>query len=659
MQQLKLIYQILKNMGWRYFRYRIWYELRKKTGLLKRDFPTNPEKKQWISLEDWKKSEPHFFFESREKLKIHRNPTEKLKAKFNKNKSGIFTFFSSIDFELGQEYNWITNPENSFNYPLNHWTEIQDFSTESGDIKYVWEKSRFSFIYSIIRYDYHFQQDQADFVFSEIKSWILANPINQGPNWRCSQEISLRVLNWTFALNYYKNSNWLSEELFQEIQHAIYWHMRHVYSNINFSRIAVRNNHAITETLTLYLIGLLMPHFEEADKWKKQGKKWFEEEIAYQIYEDGTFLQFSMNYHRVVIQLLTWALYLSEKNNEEFSEATYKKAQKSLQFLMVCQDEKTGQLPNYGANDGALFFPFNDSDYRDYRPQLNALFYYFKKSNYILEAELKEDTLWYSYGFVSEKIQNIDTNQTTAQRASTDSGLGKFSQDFGSFFRGKFEFNNGGYYIFKEQNSFSFIRCGNHKDRPSQADNLHLDIWVNGENILRDSGSYKYNTDQESMRYFNGTSSHNTIMLGDNDQMKKGPRFIWFDWTQAIKSKTIETNEYFEFTGEISAFKHLKKGIIHKRIVRKYKNKLKWIITDEVNDNLNLPLVQIWNPGKSFLKNYFISSSDKNGNILKENFSDSWYSGYYGLKEKTNQLVFSSHLTKINTIIERNRTNKL
>ena len=80
----------------------------------------------------------------------------------------------------------------------------------------------------------------------------------------------------------------------------------------------------------------------------------------------------------------------------------------------------------------------------------------------------------------------------------------------------------GGFYFLREKDAFSFIRCGNHKDRPSQADNLHLDLWVNGENILRDGGSYKYNADAESLRYFFGTASHNTIMLGDLDQMKKG-----------------------------------------------------------------------------------------------------------------------------------------
>ena len=39
---------------------------------------------------------------------------------------------------------------------------------------------------------------------NEIIDWIDKNPVNCGPNWKCSQEISLRVMNWVFAIYFYK-----------------------------------------------------------------------------------------------------------------------------------------------------------------------------------------------------------------------------------------------------------------------------------------------------------------------------------------------------------------------------------------------------------------------------------------------------------------------
>ena len=81
-----------------------------------------------------------------------------------------------------------------------------------------------------------------------------------------------------------------NKDLFNKIMHSIYWQIHHVYKNINFSRISVRNNHAITETLVLYLSDKLFPFLPNVKKWSSKGKVWFEQEIEYQIYPDGTFL---------------------------------------------------------------------------------------------------------------------------------------------------------------------------------------------------------------------------------------------------------------------------------------------------------------------------------------------------------------------------------
>src|SRR5690606_315223 len=138
-------------------------------------------------------------------------------------KNGEFEYFSHLKIKIGDDYDWITNPDSGYKYKLDHWLDIDDYNVANGDIKYVWEPSRFSHLYSIIRYDYHFETDCSKEVFTKIIDWIDKNGINVGPNYKCSQEISLRVLNWVFALNYYKNSKFLTAEVFNKIQHSIYW----------------------------------------------------------------------------------------------------------------------------------------------------------------------------------------------------------------------------------------------------------------------------------------------------------------------------------------------------------------------------------------------------------------------------------------------------
>jgi hypothetical protein len=625
MGKISKIINLARNMGWRYVSFRARYELLRRSGLFKSKFPAAPRFKQYLTLEEWKKQDMPFFFKNRAALTFARNPMPELKETYTNIKNGKFLLFNSLLTDLGKNYDWVTNPDSGFHYDTKkHWTQIADYSKEAGDIKFVWEKSRFSYLYDVIRYDYHFNEDCAEFVFSEIISWIKSNPVNRGPNYRCSQEMSLRVLNWTFALNYYRNSPFLTDEIFNQVQYAIYWHMDHVYKNIDFSRIAVRNNHAITETLALYLAGMLYPSLPGAATWKQRGKKWFEEEIAYQVYEDGTFLQFSMNYHRIVVQLFTWAITLSEKNGERFSDMVYERAKKSVMFLRTCMVDENGWLPNYGANDGALFFKLSSSHFRDYRPQLQA-------SASVLGMDMQigsfEDVAWYGVANSQKEIVAVKD--------------------------GVYSFGQGGYYVMREPEMLTFIKCGSYKDRPSQADNLHIDIWYKGENVLLDAGSYKYNTDEQTMRYFGGTQSHNTVMLGDNDQMLKGGRFIWYYWPSCLNAVLEERSAEYIFDGKVNVFRHLKDGIVHRRIIVKQKSVPVWQVKDEITGAPGgMKAKQLWHlPLVTNYKVGIIAFTPEGKSVLAE-VKEGWYSSLYGQKEKTEEHSFSDENMIIQTTIK-------
>ncbi|WP_231372788.1 heparinase II/III-family protein [Aureivirga sp. CE67] len=606
----KLATQLVKNMGLRYTSYRVFNVFEQKSGRLKKKHPMHVFSQNFISFDGWRKSN-FSFLNLRSETK---NPTQVLEEKASRILSGEILFFSSEWKNIGLDYNWITNPVTGFEYDISkHWSEIPDLAKEAGDIKFVWEKSRFSFLQTILRYDFHFGKNNAEFIFSQIENWIDMNPVNQGPNWRCSQEISLRIFNWCFALDFYKNDKALTKQRWDKIQNTIYWSLHHVYHHIDFSRIAVRNNHAITETLFLTLSELLFPFIPETKKWAKVGRKYFEEEIDYQIYDDGTFLQFSMNYHRVVIQLLSLGITISEKYKKPFSDNVYKKAYKSLNFLYQCLQEENGYLPNYGANDGALFFPLSDRDYRDYRPQLNSLHKiitgnYIYKENYLIEDFL-------DFELDSKKMNNL-------------------TKVFGSQ-----SFDVGGYYICRNSENFTFIRCGNHKNKPVQADNLHIDIWKDGENIMRDSGTYKYNTDDLTQSFFKDTLGHNTVMIDEKPQMLRGSRFMWFYWTQRIDAKWSENNDYFIFSGEISAYRYLNKKIRHNRKVFISKSKDKWIVEDSIFNADNYSKKQLWHYD-DFNWNWKLE------NELEVEDKKSFNSEYYGIKNvgKCKQISFSKKI---------------
>ena len=140
-----------------------------------------------------------------------------------------------------------------------------------------------------------------------------------------------------------------------------------------------------------------------------------------------------------------------------------------------------------------------DDDYRNYQSQLDDL----RAVLYGFVKKFSESQEWYG-------LQDLEINNTTKE--------------------GIFSFYDSGYQIIQESDVKTFIRCGSYKDRPSQADNLHLDIWANGINYLWDPGSFLYNTDSETLNSFIGTAGHNTVSINGENQMLKGERFIWYNW---------------------------------------------------------------------------------------------------------------------------------
>lgn len=608
-------------MGIRYVFFRIFYELKRKSGFLKKSYPVKPPFRTWITLSDWKKSPPPFFFSSINDFQKPSMASPLLIEKAQRILKGEVQFFQG-EWKKIEPNDWLTNLSSGYHYDVRkHWTEIPDFDPVYGDIKYVWERSRFSFLQTILRYDAQNGSDSSTWVFNQMESWIDHNPINQGPNYRCSQETSLRLFNWILALYFYKDAESLTQNRWSKILFYIYWQIKHVRENINYSRIIVRNNHAITETLLLYTAGLLFPFFEEASEWKESGKKWFEEEIEYQIFEDGGYLQFSFNYHRVVIQLLTWAIALSEKHKEKWSAVVYERAHASLNLLVNCQDQTSGRLPNYGSNDGSLFFNWNDASFRDFRPALDSL--HFLLTGRSLYKHSYEDRVWFG----------IDRGIMNLKPLTLNNGTQSFPK--------------AGIFTFRKNDLLIFINCVTYKVRPLQADNLHLDLWYKGENLLVDGGSFRYNTDPNTTSYFMGTESHNTVMLGQHDQMHKGPRFIWLNWTRAIQAGWKEEENHIVFEGAIRAFDHLGKLVHHRKVtINEQLNKL--TVTDQVTGKHDEVMRQLWHLLPQNKDRIKIEIQTDGASELR---TERNYSSTYGVVEPCWQMEVSKRSNSITTEI--------
>lgn len=430
----------------------------------------------------------------------------------DKIQDGIFTFFSLHEITVGNPPQWNTHPLTKQAVPADrHWSEIGDFGF--GDIKWTWELSRFSWAYTLVRAYWQTQDEKYCEIFWQLlASWCKENPPNTGPQWKCGQEIALRIMALCFALSGFINAKTTTKKRVKQLCDLIYCSTHRIEKNIHYA-LSQKNNHGISEALGLWTVGLLFPEFTQSKRWLQIGEKWLVKQAAELIYADGAFSQHSFNYQRLMLQLYLWYLQLAKLNNLKIPAIIYKRVQRSYLFLLQLQDTSTGYMPNYGQNDGALILPLNDCDYRDFRPVLQALHYFYTQEKLYTAGPWDEDLFWlFGQEALGAKLSSVKKTELQAPI--------------------------GGYHTLQGEDSWLFVRSVNKfKHRPSQADILHVDLWWRGLNIALDAGTYSYNAPEPWSNALTETRFHNVLHIAGKNQMQRVNRFLWLPWLQGSFSQ--------------------------------------------------------------------------------------------------------------------------
>jgi hypothetical protein len=533
----------------------------------------------------------------------------------------IFAFSNEyFDYSEDGNVNWQMNPISKVKADSSlSWNRLPDFG-EYGDIKLIWEASRFPQSYFFINaYSVTKDDKYAKECINQMLEWISNNPYPKGVNYKCGQEISFRVFVWINVLEYFRE--FFTKEDEQKIVKNIYTSLLRIDANIDYAAKSVKNNHSISEASGLFIGGLLFPQFQESEYFINKGLKYLLKETSYQVYDDGSYIQHSFTYERLALDAISFVMVVAKKLNYLLPEELKQRHQKMIEFLYSFVQEN-GWLPNYGSNDGANLFPLTGDDYRDFRSSLNLASVV--NGGYSLFEGHKKLVEFFSL---------------------EDKGLKEVEK--------KIEFKDGGYYILKNKNLFSFLRCHSYKDRPASNDMFHLDIWSGGKNIFCDAGSYSYNTDKKFKNNFIGVIGHNTIMINDSNQMAQVLNFGYSNWT---KAKCIGFSENY-FVGENYAYQK-EFEIVHQRDLKLEDDKI--IIIDNIkNIKENTNIKQIWNTKfeVEVIDEYtlkvddFIISSN-----IKYNLENSYISDYYNSYIKGTRIVFETDIAEnfeIKTLIEK------
>ena len=475
--------------------------------------------------------------------------------------TGKVLCFSQSTAAFGNPIQWHRNPLTGLSWdPTAHWT-VALADRRPGDVKFCWEVARFPHAYHLARsaaFSPNLSEQYAAALWAQMQRFVAENPPGLGIHWSSGQEIAFRLLAWLFAAKTLLLQSNIGSDAAAGIALALAVGARRIEKHIDFAQHAVHNNHLISEALALYGAGTMLSQTRAAVRWRALGRRILDEEADRQFYEDGGYLQQSHNYHRLALQNYLWAALFARAAGEPTPPRWRQALERSLDFLHAHQNPSDGRLPNYGANDGALPSVLSTCDFGDMRPTLQAVSLLVRGERLYEAGPWDEEAAWL-----------LGTDVLAAPLRARKQVSRSFPHSGHHVLRGR------------DPSSFSAFRCGTLRDRFSQIDMLHLDVWWRGQNVLADGGSYRYNAAPEWLAHFTRSSSHNTVTIDGLEQMLHYRPFKVIYLTVAKLYRFDDREHYAIVEGEHYGYQRHAGGCIHRRTVLYFKDDL-WIVIDRV-----------------------------------------------------------------------------
>ncbi|PNF86819.1 heparinase [Stutzerimonas decontaminans] len=500
--------------------------------------------------------------------------------------------------------------------PQRDWWQIPDFDPAVGDIKPIWEASRFDWVLAFAQCARTGDIASFDRLNAWLADWCVQNAPYRGPNWKCGQEASFRVMHLAVAALLLGQISSTTPSLLELVR----LHLKRIAPTLRYA-IAQDNNHGTSEAAALFIGGswLVTHGVREGERWQKLGRKWLENRAARLIGEDGSFSQYSLNYHRVMLDTFCMVeIWRGRQALQRFSPRWYARSLAATRWLHAMVNPENGDGPNLGANDGARLLQLTDTDYRDFRPSVQLAMALFANARAYESAGAWDLPL---------RWLGVDLPQVLAEQP------------------GSCRFDKGGFAVLRRGGSMAMLRYPRFRFRPSHADALHLDFWLGGRNLLRDAGTYSYNTEAQWLSYFPGTASHNTVQFDDRDQMPRLGRFLFGDW---LKTSYLEPLNEKSWVTSFAAGYRDRCGASHQRGVRLHDDSL--VVTDQVDGFLHKAILR-WRlePGQWRIEGNTVSNGEHrlevnvSAPVKRFELVDGWESRYYLEKKKIPVLEVEIH----------------
>ncbi len=373
---------------------------------------------------------------------------------------------------------------------------------------------------------------------NQVLDFIAANPPRYGINWCCTMDVAIRAANLLVAHDLFGASGHGFDAAFENI----FWrsmreHGRHLAANLE-RHGAIRNNHYLANITGLLFIGAYLPAGEQADSWLAFAARGLSAEAEYQFLGDGANFESSINYHRLSAEMTLYgaALLLVIPHmrgvgpHAEHTGAGLGARLAAMAEFSMAITTPSGRIVQIGDNDSGRFlklFPLFENEPRggakiarelhlDHRHLVAGISAFFDEPRLTsfagaghperkLVSALSRGSKLAPGGGLEERGHGTGAASELNEFLETWITAPPANRQFASFpfaepldgarieLHGYPEF---GLYIPRAPELYLAIRCGGESAaRPrghAHNDQLSVELWIGGECLLADPGSYLY-----------------------------------------------------------------------------------------------------------------------------------------------------------------------
>ena len=482
------------HRGYRAARYPI-DQLRMRAGLYAR-----PSAAMRAHLDRWQGPEPFYFDRTLVATPVSRELREEAEA-----------ICAGKRRVLG--LGWIGFPQHGWHYEpsaKDHWPRVDAARVVRAapmhfDPRLTWELNRGHEWVVLARVHASTREPRfLDQLAGELASWRQANPLGLGINWTSAMEAAIRIHSLVWVAGFLRGS---TDGVLSRVAHAIYEHATFVAEHR--SCFSSANNHLLVElgglivaalTLGGELRGLYVPALARLTR-----------ELHRQVFADGVNAEMATHYHAFVLEALLLVAHLQRARAIPSTglEAVIHRMADYLGAIR-CGD---GSLLQQGDNDDGCILAFSRTRHADQLLAAAAALGTRRRPRGTNQPGTLEGAFWLTGGGRAGGAGGATPSPIEVppprSRRFADSG--------------QVVLRSARLHAALDAGPFGFGSLAAH----AHCDALSIALAIDGQRLLVDRGTYRYNGDPRERDRYRLTAAHNTSQIGSLEQATPAGPFLW------------------------------------------------------------------------------------------------------------------------------------